>query len=113
MPSLSETLLAGGCARHIDAVHGERIQILNGPDAGNYFQAVIETENDQILATELGNDARAKIVMRFLGNGPQLGMTGQIKRDDGSKYQAVIRQEAGFLTQDYELTEIVADKDQA
>lgn len=104
-------MLAGGCAKNIDAVHGEQIEILSGPDAGKTFNAVIEVEPDQGLFTEQGNDKRAKIVLRFLGDGPQLGMTGKIKRDSGKIYQANSRDEADFLTTDYELTELVKDKD--
>jgi hypothetical protein len=112
MPALSDTLLAGGCAKHIEAIHGEAIQVLSGLDAGKYFNAVREIESDQILTTDLGEDARAKIIIRFIdGTEPRLGLAGQIKTDDGKKWNAVRRQEANFLTQDFELTEIVDGKD--
>lgn len=112
MPALSDTLLAGGCARHIQAIHGDRVQVLDGPDAGRFFDAVREIESDQILSTELGEDPRAKIFLRFIeGSEPQLGSQGKIKTDDGRKWNAIRRQEASFLTTDYELTEIVAGKD--
>jgi hypothetical protein len=112
MPSLSETLLAGGCAQHIAAIHGERIQVLEGTDAGKFFTAVREIEPDNILMTELGPDARAKIWLRFIdGTQPQLGSQGKVKTDDGRKWNAVRRNEATFLTSDYELTEIVDGKD--
>ncbi len=112
MPALSDTLLAGGCARHIEAIHGELVEVLDGPDAGKKFMAVREVESDQMLVTELGADPRAKIVIRFIdGTEPPLGMNGKVKTDDGRQWTAVRRQEGAFLTQDYELTEIT-DKDQ-
>jgi hypothetical protein len=112
MPAISDRLLAGGCAQHIAAIHGEQIQVLSGPDAGRFFTAVREVEADQILTTDLGIDPRGKIVLRFIdGTEPQLGLTGRVKTDDGKIWNAVRRQEANFLTQDFELTEIVAGVD--
>ena len=114
MGALSDIMLAGGCARQIEAVHGERVQVLDGPDAGQFFTAVREVENDQILVTELGPDARAKIWLRFREDAtPNIASQGTVQFDDGSKYRAVRRQEAGFLTNDYELTEIVGGIDAA
>ncbi len=112
MGARSDIMLAGGCARHIEAIHGELVMVLDGPDAGKSFTAVREIQSDQILMSELGEDPRAKIVLRFIdGTEPQLGMSGQVQTDDGKKWNAVRRQEANFLTQDYELTEIVDGKD--
>lgn len=105
MASLSERMLAGGCALHVEAIHGEQVEILDGTDAGKFFAAVREVESDQILSTELGIDPRAKIFLRFIGN-PAIGMTGRVKTDDGSIWNAVRRPEGAFLTNDYELTEV-------
>ena len=113
MPSLSERMLARGCALHIHRLHGEPVQILDGPNAGRpgYF-AVIETMPDEILLTDLGTDPRAKIVMRFIdGTEPPIAKTGKVKLGNGKVYQAVQRDEANFLTQDFWLTELVAGKD--
>ena len=78
MPALSDTMLAGGCAQHIEAIHGERVQVLDGPDAGKWFSAVREIQGDQILTSDLGEDPRAKIFLRFIeGSEPQLGSLRQ------------------------------------
>jgi len=105
-------MLASGCAAHVAAIHGESVKVLSGPDAGQWFVAVREIESDQILSTDLGDDPRAKIFLRFMEDStPQLGMTGRVQTEDGRKWTAIRRQEAGFLTTDYELTEIVPGKD--
>ena len=112
MGALSDTLLAGGCARQIEAIHGERVQVLDGSDAGKSFTAVREVEADQVLTTELGIDPRAKIWLRFREDAtPNIVSQGTLQTDDGKKWKAVRRQEAGFLTNDFELTEIVPGKD--
>lgn len=109
MPAISDTLLTSGTASHIEAVHGERVQILDGPDAGKWFIAVREVESDQVI-TDLGVDARSKIVLRFTKT-PAITKQGTVKTDDNKIWKAVRRQEANFLTQDFELTQIVSGKD--
>ena len=100
-------LLDSGCAAQIEAIHGEPVEILSGPDAGKIFTAVREVESDQVLSTDLGIDPRGKIFLRFRGE-PQIGDQGRVQTDDGRKWNAVRRQESHFLTNDYELTEITA-----
>jgi hypothetical protein len=112
MGSLSDTLLADGCALHIESIHGEPIKILSGSDAGKPFVAVRETESDEILASELGIDPRAKRILRFrAGQVPNLGSQDLIETDDGKKWKTIRRPDTGYLTVDFELVEIVAGKD--
>jgi hypothetical protein len=109
MQALSDQMLASGCARQIEAIHGEPVVVLEGPDAGKTFTAVREIESDQILTTDLGIDPRAKIFLRFIdGTEPRIGLAGRLKTGDGKIWNAVRRQEANFLTQDFELTEVTA-----
>lgn len=109
MVALSDTLLASGCALHIEAIHGEELWLPNGEK----IVAVREVEQDQILMGDTGPDARAKIVLRFRDEvAAKIGLTAILKTGDGRRWQAVRRQEAGFLTNDYELTELTK-KDQA
>ena len=62
---LSDTLLAGGCALHVEAIHGEPVLVLSGPDAGNTFTAVRENASDVTVDDNLTADLRAKRVIRF------------------------------------------------
>lgn len=112
MRALSDTLLAGGCAPHVEAIHGETVRILSGQDAGRPFIGVVETEADLVLNTDLGDDPRAKIMLRFRdGHVPRLDSQGVVQTADGKKWNAVRRQFGSFLTDDFELKEIT-DKDQ-
>lgn len=110
MPSLSDKMLAGGCALHVEAVHGEPILILTGLDAGKTFTAVRENESDMLLATDLGADTRAKRIMRFRDGQPvpRLGSQDTLKTEDGKKWTAVRRPDDGYLTTDFELIEVIA-----
>ena len=112
MGALSDILLAGGCALQIEAIHGERVEVLSGLDAGKFFIGVREIMPDMMFPSEIATDPRAKIVLRFReASTPRIEKTGKLKTDDGRIWNAVRRQEAGFLTNDYELTEVTA-KDQ-
>ena len=112
MPSIADRMLAGSAIPNLFATHGESVSILSGLDAGRTFTAIREIESDQILSTELGEDPRAKIFLRFvIGAVPRIGQSGRVQTDDGKQWNAVRLQEAGFLTSDYELTEFVAGKD--
>jgi len=112
MGALSDILLTGGCALHIEAIHGETITVLDGLDAGRRFTAVRELDQDVMLMSELSEDRRAKIVLRFInGTTPRIEKTGKVQTENGQKWTATRRQEAGFLTDDFELVEITA-KDQ-
>ena len=109
MASLSDTLLDSGCALHIEAAHGESIKVLSGVEAGKTFTAVRETEMDAILTTDLGMDPRAKRIIRFRDSGtvPRLGGQDIVQTDDGRKWHAVQNPQAGYLTTDFELVEII------
>ncbi len=113
MRALSDTLLAGGCAVQLEAIHGEPVTVLQGPDAGRTFIGVVETESDLILATELGNDPRGKLMVRFRPEQtPRIQSQCQVTRlSDGKKYNAVRQDFSAFLTNDFELKEIVEGKD--
>lgn len=111
--SLSDKMLAGGCALHVEALHGDVILILDGPDAGKNFVAVREIEQDMILNTDLGADPRAKRMLRFRDviPLPRINSQTRIKTEDGKIWTAVRNPGDGFLTVDYELTEVVSGKD--
>jgi len=109
MPSLSDNLLAAGCVAHAAAVHGERVVVLSGVDAGKSFVAIIEIESDIELTSELGADPRAKRIARFeIGKSPKLGLNDAIRMSDGKKYKAIRRPGIAYLTVDFELSELTA-----
>lgn len=105
-------MLAGG-VRLLDVVHGEVIKVLTGAATGTYT-AIRETASDLVLMTELGQDPRAKRMLRFRddGNVPALGSQDQIMTEDGKKWTAVRAPQDGYLTTDFELIELVKGKDQ-
>lgn len=109
MPPLSDRLLAGGCVPHLEAIHGETFEILGGANAGTKFTGVREIESDQILTTELGEDPRAKIMLHIKSS-LNVVLTAQqrLRTEDGRIWNAVRQQQANFLLDDYELTEITA-----
>ena len=111
--SLSDKMLASGCALHVEAIHGETILILTGPDAGKPFTAVRETEQDMLLTTDIGADPRAKRMLRFrdIPVMPVITSQTRIKTEDGRIWTAVRNPNDGFLSTDYELTEVVSGKD--
>lgn len=112
MSSLSDRLLNAGCAALIEAVHGETVTVLNGANGGLVFTAVQEIESDIILNSELGEDPRAKRILRFrTATAPTLASQDIVQTADGKKWHAVRRPGAAYLTIDYELREIVAGLD--
>lgn len=107
MPSLSDRLLAGGCALHVEAFHGEIIKVLSGADTGKEFSAVQETESDMLLATDQGEDRRAKRILRFRdGQVPNLSPQDLIQTSDGKHWNATRHPLDGYLSSDFELHEI-------
>ncbi len=112
MPSIADRLLAGGCVRLVESLHGETIRILSGTDAGQSFTAVKEVESDINLETDLGIDPRGKRVVRFReGAVPRLSSQDVVQTDDGKKWNTVRMPGNNYLTVDFELKEIVAGKD--
>lgn len=108
--SISNHLLAAGAALHIEAVHGEPVRILGGTDAGQTFTAVIEIQTDAILTGDLGEDPRGKTMIHFIGN-PVIGSQTVVQRADGTKWKAVREPQGNYLTNDYELIQVVPGKD--
>jgi hypothetical protein len=106
--SLSGKMLAGGCALHVEAIHGESILVLTGLDQGKSFTGVRETEADMVINSELGADPRAKRMLRFRDSipVPRLGLNDRIKTEDGKIWTAVRNPGDGFLTNDFELIEV-------
>lgn len=110
---LSDKMLATGAALHIEAIHGEPILILDGPDAGKTFIAVRETESDQVLTTDLGMDPRAKRIIRFREGVrlPVIKPQTRLQTEGGKIWTALQRPDDGFLTTDFELIEVVKNID--
>ena len=106
---LSDIMLAGGCALHIEAIHGELVSILSGLDSGLSFMAVRENSQDIVLNDSGSLDPRAKRIIRFRdGNVPRLNAQDIVKTEDGKRWHAVKNPQAGYLTNDFELVEIIA-----
>lgn len=113
MGALSDTMLAGGAALHVEAVHGEPVLVLTGADKGKTFFAVRENASDVVLG-EGGPDVRAKRVIRFrdaVNNVPQLSAQDIVQTADGKKWRATKYPQDGYLSSDFELVEIT-QKDQ-
>lgn len=109
MGALSDTMLAGGCAAQIAAVHGEPVTVLTGLEAGLKFIGVVENETDFDLTSDLGSDPRSKRMIRFrVGSVPRLRSQDVIQTQDGKKWKAVRKPGAAFLTVDFELNGIEA-----
>ena len=105
-------MLAGGCAIHVESVHGERITVLTGASAGQVFVGVREVEQDEILDGMLGIDPRAKRVIRFRRPlVPNLESQDTIQTDDNRIWKAVRRPDSSYLTTDFELIEVVNGND--
>jgi hypothetical protein len=109
MASIADTLLARGCAI-TEHIHGEPVVVLSGADAGKTFFGVIEIEPDTVLTTDLGEDARPKVIARFRSP-PSLKQTDAIQTADGRKWHAVRQPGHAHLTVDFELIAISATKD--
>src|SRR6185312_11790898 len=112
--SLSEKMLAGGCALRVEVFHGELILVLTGADKGKTFIAVRETESDQMIISDIGNDVRAKRVIRFRDGQPlpRLAAQDKVQSENGKRWSVVKAPQDGFLTTDFEVTEIVPGVDQ-
>lgn len=100
-------MLAAGVASHVEALHGEPVEILEGSDAGRTFIGVIEIESDAILTTDLGEDPRAKRMVRFVdGRAPSITSQARVRLPDGKTYLAVRQDFGSYLTTDFELREV-------
>lgn len=114
MGSLSDRMLGGGCVKHIGAVHGETVQVLEGLDAGVTFAAnIIEIDADVVVVTELGDDPRPKRMLRFdqARAVPRIQSQARVMTEDGKTWMAVRQQFNAYLTVDFELQEVAQDKD--
>lgn len=112
MSSISERLLARGASANIEALHGERIDVLTGQDIGLSFRGVVEIETDVRLGSDLSDDPRGKRVVRFRnGSVPRLSAHDRIRTEDGKTWNAIKQNFGSFLTTEFELREIVAGKD--
>lgn len=111
MPSLSDRMLASGAVPLIQNTHGETILVLSGADVGKTFPCVRETEQDIILDAQLGEDRRAKRVVRFMYAVPNLESQDIVQTDDGKKWHCVRSPQDGYLSTDFELKEIINGKD--
>lgn len=107
MASIVDSILGdGGCADHVEAMNGEPVVMLSGPDAGRTFTAVIEHAPDQIISGLLGEDSRGKRNIRFRdGRCPVIASQEQLQTGDGKIWLAVKTDLAAYLTTDFELRE--------
>ena len=110
---LSDTLLAGGCALQIAAIHGELVLVTTGADAGTQFTAVREIASDVTLDSELVADLRAKRVLRFRQGQPIPRLVPQdiIQTCDGQRWHATRNPQDGYLETVFDLVAIVAGTD--
>jgi hypothetical protein len=105
--SISDQALSCG-ALSSEAIHGESIKILGGPDAGKTFIGIVEIESDFDLETGLGLDPRGKRVVRFrLPNVPNIESQTTVQIEDGTRWKAVRLPRNNYLTADFELKEQV------
>ena len=114
MGALSDTMLATGAALHCEAVHGETVRMVSGPDAGKTFTAIKENSQDIVLDEAIGTDHRGKRILRFRDGTPQPRINDNdiVQTADGNKWHATKAPQDGYLTTDYELAQIIPGKDQ-
>jgi hypothetical protein len=106
MPSIADNLLQS-CAANVEQLHGEPIEILSGLDAGRTFTGVREVESDVVLSSDLGEDSRPRIVIRFRNeNVPRITGQGRVRTSDGRQWQATRIPGNIYLTTDFELREM-------
>jgi len=107
MSSLAEKMLRRGCAKVIDAVHGEVIRVLSGTDAGKDFYGVVEVSNDLVMSDGV-SDVRARIMLHFSSLAPSIGKEAIVRTGDGKRWRAIRSPQNGFLSEDFELVEMTA-----
>ena len=112
MGSLSDALLAGGLMPSLESIHGERVQVLDGVDAGKWFVGVITHETDINLESDIISDPRQKVMLRFTdrpGNVPSVGTKKLVKLQtaDGKKWAATKQDFSAYLSVDFELVQIL------
>lgn len=92
MPSLLDMMISAGAIPAVASTSGERIQVLSGQNAGQYFWCnSIEIDREIILQTELGDDPRSGWVIRFdpAQPFPVLIRGDEIQQDNGQVWQIV------------------------
>lgn len=108
-------MLASSAMPNLDAVHSERVMVLDGVDAGKFFNGITDNVSDTILNSELLTDPRGRKMIRFTdkpGNVPSVNTKRLVKiLMDGKTYVATKQDFSAYLSVDFELTEIVAGKD--
>lgn len=112
--SIADQILLGGCAQAIDSIHGESIKVLSGLDAGKSFRIMQrETEQDVEFSGDFTPDPRAQRVIRFMDGTPipRLDGADRIQTEDGKIWNAMRRPDGGYLSTDFNLSEVVAGKD--
>jgi len=107
---MSDTMLKGGCAPHINAVHSEWITVTSGLDAGKKFLAVVEVDADAMLAESMAvskGDRRARKQMRFMEDNPVPSLPPQttVKTEDGKTWHVVDDPQNGYLSTDFQILE--------
>lgn len=110
--SISSALLAAGF-KQTQAVHGESITVLSGYEIGRTFTAVILTQPQISLSTDLGEDAREKVVAHFASDSCPVFESGNAFRDSGNHVWKVVgrNQNPSDNSVEFELVKIVTGKD--
>lgn len=110
--SISSALLEAGF-RQTQAVHGESVTVLSGYETGRTFTAVILTQPQITISTDLGEDAREKVVAHFAVTGCPAFESGNAFRDSGNNVWKVVgrNQNPSDNSVEFELVKIVTGKD--
>ena len=106
--SLIDQMLSDGSALHVEAFHGDAVEILDGPLAGKKFVGVVEVESDATISTVIGEDFRPKRVLRFReGTAPMIPNRTTVKHQ-GRTWMLNRYNSASYLSNDYEMTELTS-----
>lgn len=96
---------------NLDAFHGETIRVLSGEQAGKCFIGRVECQPDDVLATMLGQDSRAKDSLYFTLPGPGLESQTVVQTEDSRKWKATRREFGAYQEEAYDIIEIAPGKD--
>jgi hypothetical protein len=107
MSSISDTMLGGAGLPCISSVHGEPILVLTGSNTGQTFRAIVGIESDVVITMDLGENPRGRRIMRFIGAVPDVSSQDEVQTGDGRKWNLTKSEFSGYLTADFEMTELI------